>query len=190
MAPVVSGFERRTLQPKLLPQCQAIELSHLESAPRMHSNYSGRPVASSTISVTVLGAVSRRRRPAPCSTAGFRSIKSRRRCAALKARYAPGRSAETFRDSLSCRDVRRGADRMLPRPRRPRVVAVCLRRVSDGASGSGEVAPLPHRRPGRAQQTGAGRARPSRFAVAFGEPGPPDAAPLPLRVDDGIREGH
>src|SRR5689334_14010602 len=69
---------------------------------------------------------------------------------------------------------------MLPRPHRPRVVAVCLRRVSDGASGSGEVAPLPHRRPGRAQQTGAGRARPSRFAVAFGEPGPPDAAPLPL----------
>jgi hypothetical protein len=53
--------------------------------------------------------------------------------------------------------------------------------ASGGASGSGEAAPLPHRRPGRAEQTGAGHTRPSRFAVAYGEPGATDPAPLPCR---------
>jgi hypothetical protein len=55
--------------------------------------------------------------------------------------------------------------------------ALCLRR--DLRLRGGRSAPA-RRRPGRAQQTGTARARPSRFAVAFGEPGPAGAAQLPV----------
>src|SRR4051812_33367864 len=50
----------------------------------------------------------------------------------------------------------------------------------------GRSAPrMPSTRPSRAERH---RVRqPSRYAVAYGEPGPPGAAPLQDRVSDGIR---
>jgi hypothetical protein len=59
--------------------------------------------------------------------------------------------------------------------------------ASGGISGSGGRCAPACRRPGPAEQTDTERARPSRYAVAYGEPGPPGADPLPCSVVDGMR---
>ncbi len=48
-------------------------------------------------------------------------------------------------------------------------------------SGWGSVPPVRHR-PRQAEQTATGPTRPSRYAVAYGEPGNPGAGPLPRTV--------
>jgi hypothetical protein len=74
---------------------------------------------------------------------------------------------------------------MLPQPHPARGLR-SLPPAGHSGSGGGRSAPV-CRRPSPAEQTDTECARPSRYAVAYGEPGPPGAAPLQYRVSDGIR---